>query len=69
MDFTGHALGTHFSKTVRELLMTEYARLRTSLKPCEQERKRTVLEELILRLARVLVHRISDDREVDQRVL
>ena len=64
-----HALRVCGVFIVSELLLREGTSLGPGLKPSEKESVGAVIEELVLGLARILVHRLSDNSKVYERVL
>ena len=52
-----------------EFLQRKYLCLRVRFEPGEEECERAEFKEIVLRVATVHVHRVSDDGERNQRVL
>ena len=68
-DLVGHPLGVVRILILSELFTGKYSCLRIGLKPCEEERKSSVIEKFVLRIPAVLVHGFSYNVKVDDSVL
>lgn len=68
-NLRGHPHRVVWILVLGELFTGKYSRRRIGLEPSEKERKSGVVEEFILSIPAVLVHRFSYNVKVDESIL